>query len=71
MVTLEQIISYFEKIIAEDRLAGDREGLRRTQLAAGVMMNAAQFAGDKQTAMRFRMLAAEAANRQEELTPED
>lgn len=67
MLTVEQIIEYFQKTIAEDFLAGDKVGLRRTQTAAGVLMAAAEVAGDKATAMRFRQLAAEAANRQEEL----
>ncbi len=71
MLTIDQIIEYCERVIAEDRLAGDKEGLRRTQLAAGVLMHAAEYAGDKKMAMRFRVLAAQAANKQEELEPDD
>lgn len=71
MLTVDQIAQYLEHTIAQDRLAGDREALRRSQLAAGVIMHAADQAGDKQTAMRFRVLAAQAANKQEEISGED
>jgi hypothetical protein len=71
MLTVPQIVEYLEKVIAADFLAGNRAGLRRTQTAAGVLMDAAQFAGDKETAMRFRVLAAQAANKNEELEPND
>lgn len=67
MVTIDQIVLYLEQAIARERLAGDREALRRTQLAAGVLMHAAEEAGDSQTARRFRIVAAQAANKQDEL----
>lgn len=67
MLTIDQIVAYLERTIAEQRLAGDREALRRTQLAAGVIMAAAEYSGDKDTARRFRIVAAQAANKQDEL----
>lgn len=71
MLTIEQIIEYLERTIAEDFLAGDKVGLRRSQTAAGVIMAAAQASGEKDTAFRFRVLAAEAANKLEELSGEN
>ena len=68
MLTVEQIIDYTERVIAEDRLSGNRAGLRNTQIAAGFLMAAANYAGDKGTAFKFRVLAAEAANKNEELS---
>lgn len=68
MLTLDQIIEYTQRVIAEDRLSGNRAGLRNTQLAAGFLMAAANANGDKDTAYRFRLLAAEAANKNEELS---
>lgn len=70
MVTIDQIVGYIQQIIAEDRLTGNTEGLRRTQLAAGVLMAAAKAAGDRETTQRFQILAAQAANKQEELEGE-
>jgi hypothetical protein len=67
MVTIEQILAYSERMIAERYLAGDREALRRLQLALGVLMDAANDAGDHATATHLRNLAAKAANRQEDL----
>lgn len=67
MLTVDQIIEYLEKTIAEDMLTGDKLALKRTQTAAGILMNAAQSAGDKDTAQRFRFVAAHAANKIEEL----
>jgi hypothetical protein len=67
MVTIEQMIEYLEKTIAEDLLRGDKIGLKRTQTAAGVMMAASEANGDKETAQRFRYVAAHAANKLEEL----
>jgi hypothetical protein len=67
MLTIDQIVSYLTSTIAEDRLRGDREALRQTQLACGVLMRAAEAAGDRETAVRFRGLASQAANKQEEL----
>ncbi len=67
MVTIDQIIEYLEKTVAEDLLRGDKVGLRRTQTAGGVLMAAAEAAGDKDTAYRFRIVSAHAANKLEEL----
>lgn len=71
MVTIEEIITFLEKTIAEDQLAGDRAGLRRAQTAAGFLMQAAQVSGDKATGQRFQVLAAHAANKLEELEGAD
>jgi hypothetical protein len=62
MVTVAQIIEYAERVIAEDRLSGNRAGLVNTQRACGFLMTAANAAGDKETARRFQILAAQAAN---------
>ncbi len=70
MLTIDQIVLYSERTIAAKFLAGDREGLRRLQLALGVLMDAAQDAGDRETAARFRRLAALAADKQEALEGE-
>ncbi len=67
MVTVEDIVEYLTQVIAEDRLSGNRVGLLNSQRAAGFLMAAANAHGDKQTAQRFRLLAAEAANKNEEL----
>lgn len=67
MLTAAQIIEYTERVIAEDRLSGNRAGLRNTQLACGFLMAAAHANSDRETATRFRNLAALAANRNEEL----
>ena len=71
MITSDQIIDFMERVIAEDRLSGNRAGLKNTQVAAGFLMAAANYAGDRDTAQRFRFLAAEAANKHEELGGED
>jgi hypothetical protein len=71
MLTSDQIIDFMERVIAEDRLSGNRAGLKNTQIAAGFLMAAANYADDKATAQRFRVLAAEAANKNEELGWED
>ncbi len=71
MVSIDQIAEHIEHTIAEQSLAGDREGLRRTQWAATVIMSAAEAAGDKATALRFRTLASHSANKQEDLAGED
>ena len=68
MLTVEQIVAYLERAIAEEHLAGEQQELLHTQYAAGLLMKAAQDAGDSETARRFRVLAAEAANRREELS---
>jgi hypothetical protein len=70
MMTVEDIFEYFNKAIAEDFLRADKLGLKRVQTAAGVLMVAAQEAGDKETMQRFRIVAAHAANKQEELGEE-
>jgi hypothetical protein len=71
MLTVDQIIEFLERVIAEDRLSGNRVGLKNSQTAAGFLMAAANYAGDKDMAYRFRVLAAEAANKREELSGED
>jgi hypothetical protein len=70
MITSDQIISFFERRIAELKLNGDREGLRRVQLALGVVIEAADFHDDADTARRLRVLAARAANDREALEDE-
>jgi hypothetical protein len=67
MLTVEKIIEYMERVIAEDRLSGNRAGLKNTQIAAGFLMAAANYAGEKEMAFKFRVLAAESANKREEL----
>jgi len=68
MLTIEKIIEFMERTIAEDFLSGNRTGLKNTQFAAGFLMAAANDAGDTDLAFRFRVLAAEAANKYEELS---
>lgn len=67
MITVEQIKEYLTSTIAEDFLRADKPGLKRTQTTAGVLMAAAESLGDKDTAYQFRLIAAQAANKQEEL----
>lgn len=67
MVTVDDIIEFLTRVIAEDRLSGNRAGLQNSQRAAGFLMAAANAYGDKQTTRRFQLLAAEAANKNEEL----
>ena len=67
MLTIDQIKTYCEHTLAAKFLAGDREGLRRLQLALGVLMDAAQAAGDHTTYAHFRSLAAKAADKREAL----
>lgn len=67
MLTIDQVIEYFEQVIAEDRLSGDAINLKHVQTAAGLLMSAAQAYNDKETAYRFRLLAAQAANKREEI----
>ncbi len=71
MLTADQIVEFMERVIAEDRLSGNRAGLKNTQTAAGFLMAAANYAGDKDSAFKFRVLAAEAANKNEELGGEE
>jgi hypothetical protein len=70
-MTVDQIIEFMQRVIAEDRLSANRAGLKNTQIAAGFLMAAANAAGDKATSWRFRLLAAEAANKNEALGKED
>lgn len=70
MVTVDQIYDYFEKLIAEGRLSGNQYSMKQIQTTAGLIMSAAQASGDKETARRFQILAAHAANKHEELTGE-
>jgi hypothetical protein len=70
MLTTEQIVEFMERVIAEDRLSGNRAGLKNSQVAAGFLMAAANYFDDKSTAFKFRVLAAEAANKNEELSGE-
>lgn len=67
MLTVEQIMDSLREAIATQRDAGDVHALRETQIAAGVLMNAAKWASDKETAHTFQVIAAEAANAQEEI----
>jgi hypothetical protein len=71
MLTIDQTIEYLDTTIAEYLLAGNTVGLKHIQTAAGVMMAAAQTNGDKDTANRFRIVAAHAANKIEELGSND
>jgi hypothetical protein len=66
-LTTEQIFEFLELLIAEDTLSGNRAGLKNAQTAAGFLMAAANHAGDKESAYKFRVLAAKAANKNEEL----
>ncbi|KAB8144406.1 hypothetical protein F8S13_05910 [Chloroflexia bacterium SDU3-3] len=67
MFTVDDILAYTERVIAEDRLSANRAGLANTQRACGFLLAAAQAAGDKDTARRFQVLAAQAANFNEQL----
>ncbi|MBX0330732.1 hypothetical protein K2Z83_24035 [Oscillochloris sp. ZM17-4] len=67
MLSIDQIITHMEREIAQDRLEGRREELRQLQYAAGILMRAAEGAGDKDSARRFRLVASQAANVHEEL----
>jgi hypothetical protein len=71
MMTSEDVIAYLERVIAEDYQSRNRAGLRNSQTAAGVLMTVANNSGDKATAYRFRVLAAQAANKNEELGEKD
>lgn len=71
MLTVAAIFEYLEHTIAECQLSGNRVGLQRAQTAAGVLMAAAEFARDPAAAHRFRVLAAHAANKLEELDDDE
>lgn len=66
-MNVDDILEYLTKCIAEEFLRADKTGLRRTQTTAGVLMAAAESIQEKETASRFRSLAAQAANKIEEL----
>jgi len=66
-MTIEQVFAYLEKIIAEGRVASDRTKLRHAQTTCGTLMEAAQVVDERDTAARFRVLAAKAANYIEEI----
>jgi hypothetical protein len=67
MLTIDQIIVHMEREIAQNRLEGRRDELRQLQYTAGMLMHAAEEVSDKDSARRFRLVAAQAANMQEEL----
>ncbi len=67
MLTIDQIMEYLERVIAEDTLSANRTGLKNSQRAAGFLMAAAEANGDKELARRFQVLAARAANQDEQL----
>ncbi len=67
MLTTEQIREYLTHRIAEEFLHGSRMELRHIQMTAGYLKAAAESVGDKDAAHHFRVLAAEAANKEEEL----
>jgi hypothetical protein len=67
MLTIDQIIAYLERVIAEDMLSANRTGLKNSQRAAGFLMSAAEANGDKELARHFQVLAARAANQEEQL----
>ncbi len=71
MLTVERIITYCEHEIAARYLAGEKEQLRRIQLALTVLVSAADEAGDLETAMRLRVLAAKSADHQDALSGND
>ncbi len=66
-LTLEQLAEYTERIIAEKTLSGDSVALLNAQRAAGFVVAAAEAIHDADTARRFRILAARAANNHEAL----
>ena len=68
MLTIPQVIEYTERVIAEQFLAGNRAGLKNIQTAAGFLMAAANYHGDKDMAFKFQVLAAQAANKHEDLS---
>ncbi|MEN9934589.1 MAG: hypothetical protein RLZZ387_1168 [Chloroflexota bacterium] len=68
MLTVDNIQSHLERVIAEYKLAGNRQGLKNLQTAAGFLMEAATAHGDKDLARRFQVLAAKAANEREALS---
>ena len=71
MLTVENIQEYLERVIAEYRLSGNRQGLRNLQTAAGFLMEAANAYGERDLARRFQVLAAKAAHEREAIEGED
>lgn len=65
MLTVEDIKEYLRHVLAEELLEGNALRLRDTQRAAGLLMRAAEWAGDEEAARSFRLIAAEAANHRE------
>ncbi len=68
MLTLDQVAEYAERTIAEQTLSGDEMALKNAQRALGYIVAAAEAHGDRETARRFRILAAQAANKAEEVS---
>ncbi len=66
MLTIDQIIAYMEREIAQGRLTGQREELRQLQYSAGMLMRAAHEVDDPECVRRFSLLAAQAANAQDD-----
>jgi len=62
MFTIDQIIVYMEHEIALGRLEGRREELRQMQYAAGMLMRVAEGSDDNESARRFWLVAAQAAD---------
>jgi hypothetical protein len=71
MVTVEEIHDFLETLVAEGKLNGNAVSMKHVQTTAGLLMAAAEASGDKATALRFRFLAAKAANKHEEYTRGD
>jgi hypothetical protein len=66
MLTAEQIFDYLERVIAEDRLSGNRSGLKNAQVATSFLVAAAKNAHDDESARKFQILGAQAANNRDE-----
>ncbi|RRR75101.1 MAG: hypothetical protein EI684_05450 [Candidatus Viridilinea halotolerans] len=67
MLNLDLIFAHFERTIAERFLSRDLEGLRRSQWALVELVDAAEAAGDRESALRLRVLASKVANHREAL----
>ena len=66
MLTIDQIIVYLEREIAQGQLTGQREELRQLQCCAGMLMRVAHGIDDPERVRRFHLLAAQAANAQDD-----
>lgn len=66
-MTIDELIEYLNKEIAQDFLQGDKVGLKQLQTTAGTLKAAAEAHEDKPLAHKFRIVAAQAANKLEEL----